>query len=117
MYPTPSASCMMDVVAPPETVSKNKSGWTVTRVGTGRRFGAKLNDVANKLHQDKQMVPTPKARDHKDAGYQPTWKPSLEKNLPRTVLKNNKPGGHLSPTFVEFLMQFPRNWTKLEKTE
>ena len=32
MYPTPSASCQMDVVAPPETVTQNKSGWTVTRL-------------------------------------------------------------------------------------
>ena len=42
MYPTPSASCQMDVVAPPETVKKNSSGWSVTRVGTGRKFGAKV---------------------------------------------------------------------------
>jgi DNA-cytosine methyltransferase len=48
MYPTPSASCQMDVVAPPETVKRNSSGWSVTRVGTGRKFGAKLNDVVNK---------------------------------------------------------------------
>jgi len=65
----------------------------------------------------KNMVPTPKARDHKDMGYQPTWKDSLEQNLPRTVLKNNTPGGKLNPTFVEFLMGFPMNWTKTEPTE
>jgi len=111
MYPTPSASCQMDVVAPPETVEKNSSGWSVRRVGTGRKFGAKLNDVVNKLW------PTPKARDHKDAAYQPTWKPSLEQNLPRTVLKNNTPGGRLNATFVEFLMGFPMNWTKLDPSE
>ena len=35
MFPTPSASCQMDVVAPPETVEKNSSGWSVKRVGTG----------------------------------------------------------------------------------
>ena len=51
MYPTPSASCMMDVVAPPETVTQNSSGWSVTRVGTGTKFGAKLNDVVNKVNQ------------------------------------------------------------------
>jgi hypothetical protein len=111
MYPTPSASCQLDVVAPPETVEKNSSGWSVRRVGTGRKFGAKLNDVVNKLW------PTPKARDHKDAAYQPTWKPSLEQNLPRTVLKNNTPGGRLNATFVEFLMGFPMNWTKLDPSE
>src|SRR6056300_1510944 len=35
MFPTPSASCQMDVVAPPETVQQNSKGWSVTRVGTG----------------------------------------------------------------------------------
>ena len=42
MFPTPSASCQMDVVAPPETVKQNSSGWSVTRVGTGTKFGAKV---------------------------------------------------------------------------
>jgi hypothetical protein len=41
----------MDVVAPPETVKKNSSGWSVQRVGTGTKFGAKLNDVVNKISQ------------------------------------------------------------------
>ena len=81
MYPTPSASCQMDVVAPPETVKQNKSGWSVTRVGTGTKFGAKLNDVVNKVNQPIE------------------------------------PGGKLNPTFVEFLMGFPENWTKIEQAE
>jgi len=78
MFPTPSASCHMDVVAP-ETVKQNSKGWSVTRVGTGTKFGAKLNDVVNKI--------------------------------------NNKPGGKLNPHFVEFLMGYPMNWTKIEPTE
>ena len=81
MFPTPSASCQLDVVAPPETVKKNSSGWSVTRVGTGTKFGAKLNDVVNKVNQP------------------------------------IKPGGKLNPTFVEFLMGFPENWTKIEQAE
>ena len=76
MYPTPSASCQMDVVAPPESVQQNSKGWSVTRVGTGTKFGAKLNDVVNKLH-----------------------------------------GGKLNPEFVEFLMGYPHQWTKIEPTE
>jgi hypothetical protein len=79
MYPTPSASCQMDVVAPPETVKQNSKGWSVTRVGTGTKFGTKLNDVVNKI--------------------------------------NNKHGGKLNPTFVEFLMGYPKHWTKIEPTE
>lgn len=81
MFPTPSASCQLDVVAPPETVKKNSSGWSVTRVGTGTKFGAKLNDVINKVNQPIE------------------------------------PGGKLNPTFVEFLMGFPENWTKIEQAE
>ena len=81
MFPTPSASCQMDVVAPPETVKQNSSGWSVTRVGTGTKFGAKLNDVVNKVNQPIE------------------------------------PGGKLNPTFVEFLMGFPENWTRLEQAE
>jgi hypothetical protein len=113
MFPTPAASCQMDVVAPPETVKKNSSGWSVTRVGTGKKFGAKLNDVVNKLW------PTPRQRDYKDAAYQPTWKEARDQAtiLPRQVLKNNTPGGKLNPTFVEFLMGFPENWTKIDPTE
>ena len=80
MYPTPTASCQMDVVAPPETVQQNSKGWSVTRVGTGTKFGAKLNDVVNKLNQEKA-------------------------------------GGKLSPNFVEFLMAYPMNWTKVDPTE
>jgi hypothetical protein len=28
-----------------------------------------------------------------------------------------KPGGKLNPTFVEFLMGYPMDWTKIEPTE
>ena len=80
MFPTPSASCHMDVVAPPETVTQNNQGWSVTRVGTGTKFGAKLNDVVNKLDQVKL-------------------------------------GGKLNPNFVEFLMGYPQNYTKIDQTE
>jgi len=31
--------------------------------------------------------------------------------------KSNKPGGKLNPNFVEFLMGYPMNWTKIEPTE
>ena len=61
--------------------------------------------------------PTPLARDHKDAAYNPTWKPSREKSLPREVLKNNVHGGKLNTNFVEFLMGYPQNWTKIDPTD
>jgi hypothetical protein len=116
MFPTPTASCQMDVVAPPETVQQNSKGWSVTRVGTGTKFGAKLNDVVNKMEM---MYPTPMARDHKDINFNTTWKlgNKSQNTMARQVLKDNKPGGKLNPNFVEFLMGYPMNWTKIEPTE
>ena len=39
--------------------------------------------------------------------------------MPLTVFVNqgNKLGGKLNPNFVEFLMGYPMNWTKIEPTE
>ena len=101
MYPTPRASAAMNENL--ETVKK--------RVERRGKLGAKLEETIA------TMMPTPTARDHKDMGYQPTWKPSRDKSVPRTVLKNNKPGGKLNPHFVEMLMAYPMNWTKIEPTE
>ena len=66
---------------------------------------------------EKKMYPTPVSRDHKDIGYQPSWKKSRDTSLPRQVLKNNKPGGKLNPEFVEFLMGYPMGWTEIEPKE
>ena len=118
MYPTPSASCQMDVVAPPETVKQNSSGWSVTRVGTGTKFGAKLNDVVNKIYNtDKNQIPTPTAHDSKNVTFPISQKG--KSTVVGNMLKNDipKPGGKLNPTFVEFLMGFPENWTKIEQAE
>ena len=38
--------------------------------------------------------------------------------LPVAVqMEQKKPGGKLNPEFVEFLMGYPLNWTKLDPTE
>ena len=75
LYPTPTAR---DWHTPmnPNQVERNSKGWSVTRKGTGTKFGATVPDVVNKLH-----------------------------------------GGKLNPNFVEFLMAYPQNWTKIEPTE
>ncbi len=114
MYPTPTVVCE-EGGEQSHLVERTKSGGFVSRrKGSGITYGSKLSDAM--LYLEK-MYPTPTARDYKDVGYQPTWKPSRDKSVPRTVLKNNKPGGKLNPTFVEFLMGFPMNWTKTELTE
>jgi hypothetical protein len=107
MYPTPTAS---DIEGGAAKDVQIKDGHFFRENKKGERWGVKLRDAM-------EMYPTPTARDYKDLGYQPTWKPSRDKSVPRTVLKNNKPGGKLNPTFVEFLMGFPMNWTKTEPTE
>jgi len=116
MYPTPTVGCE-EGGEQSNRVEQTKFGGFVLRKKNKPEmtFGAKLSDAM--LYLEKKMMPTPTARDHKDMGYQPTWKPSRDKSVPRTVLKNNKPGGKLNPTFVEMLMAYPMNWTKIEPTE
>ena len=116
MYPTPTVGCE-EGGEQSNRVEQTKSGGFVLRKKNKPEmtFGAKLSDAM--LYLEKKMMPTPTARDHKDMGYQPTWKPSRDKSVPRTVLKNNKPGGKLNPHFVEMLMAYPMNWTKIEPTE
>lgn len=117
MYPTPTAGNCMDVFQPPEYVEQNTTGWTVTRKGTGTKFGAKLNDVVHKI-QNEKMYPTPLARDWKMMSYNPiTNKLPIQKSIPTEVLKDNRPGGKLNPNFVEFLMGYPMNYTQIEPTE
>ena len=98
MFPTPSASCQMDVVAPPETVKQNSKGWSVTRVGTGTKFGAKLNDVVNKIEK---MYPTPSAIGTQVVRLQGkhTSIKSLEAQLQENLVANS--------IRVEFLMGYP----------
>ena len=107
MFPTPTAS---DIEGGEAKDVQIENGRFFRENKKGERWGVKLRDAMT-------ILPTPTARDHKDMGYQPTWKPSRDKSLPREVLKNNKPGGKLNPTFVEMLMAYPMNWTKIEKTE
>jgi len=102
MYPTPTAQDHSRNTVPPS-------------IGKTRGMDLSMRVIADEMK--KEMMPTPTARDHKDMGYQPTWKPSRDKSVPRTVLKNNKPGGKLNPHFVEHLMAYPMNWTKIEPTE
>ena len=116
MYPTPTAGCE-EGGEQSDRVEQTKSGGFVLRKKNkpDMTFGAKLSDAM--LYLEKKILPTPTARDYKDAAYQPNWKESRDKSLPREILKNNKPGGRLNPHFVEFLMAYPMNWTKIEPTE
>jgi len=116
LLPTPTAGNSMNVVMPPEFVKRNSSGWTVTRKGTGTKFGAKLNDVVNYLEKQK-LYNTPTTNDSKNLTF-----PQSQKN--RTSIIGNlmkqkiiKTGGKLNPNFVEYLMGFQQDWTKIDQIE
>lgn len=106
MYPTPTAS---DIEGGAAKDVQIENGHFFRENKKGERWGVKLRDAI-------EMYPTPVARDYKDAAYNTTWKESRDQksSLPRQVLKDNKPGGKLNPEFVEFLMGYPMNWTKVE---
>jgi DNA (cytosine-5)-methyltransferase 1 len=117
MFPTPTAGCVEGGEQSSRVEMTEKGGFILRKKNKPENtFGAKLSDAM--LYLEK-MYPTPVARDHKDAGYNITWKESRDQksSLPRQVLKDNKPGGRLNPNFVEFLMGYPMNWTKIDPTE
>ena len=109
MFPTPTASDMEGGAAKDVQI---ENGHFFRENKKGVRWGVKLRDAI-------EMYPTPVSRDYKDAAYNTTWKESRDQksSLPRQVLKDNKPGGKLNPNFVELLMGYPMNWTKIDPTE
>jgi hypothetical protein len=112
MFPTPTAGCEMEG----ELQSRDQTMVFSERRQTrdGGRFGAKLNDVVNKIEK---MYNTPTTNDAKNLTF-----PKSQTN--RTSIVGNliqqeqiKPGGKLNPNFVEFLMGYPMNWTKIDQAE
>jgi hypothetical protein len=81
-------------------------------------FGAKLSDVMNKLEVEKQLYNTPTANDAKNLTFpkSQTDRTSIVGNLIQQK-QQIKPGGKLNPNFVEFLMGYPMNWTKIDQAE
>jgi hypothetical protein len=64
-----------------------------------------------------KLYPTPTTRDHKDSTLSPAYKNRNSDSLPIKMMKEGKPGGRLNPNFVELLMGYPMNWTKIDPTE
>jgi len=100
MYPTPRASAAM--TEDMETIAKRN------------KYNSKLEE---KIAME--MYPTPTARDWKDTGINSNYKRMAEKSIlsGTVMMKQKKVGGKLNPEFVEFLMGYPLNWTKVETTE
>lgn len=89
---------------PPKSADALHREATITR--PGRSKPANLRDQVSNSH----MWPTPCARDYKDNGKSPA-----ELNRNTTTLATIA-GGRLSPMFVEWLMNWPLNFTKLNRT-
>jgi len=119
MYPTPTVDCE-EGGEQSKRVEQTKSGGFILRKKNkpDSTFGAKLSDAMLYLEK-KKMLPTPTTRDYKDTNYNPiTCKRKINQpSIPTVILKDNRHGGKLNPAFVEFLMGFPMNWTRVEPTE
>ncbi len=117
MFPTPTVDCE-EGGEQSKRVEQTKSGGFILRKKNkpNSTFGAKLSDAMLYLER---MYKTPTASDYKDIAYNPiTCKRKInQEKFSIQVLKNNKPGGKLNPNFVEFLMGYPMNWTKIDPTE
>ena len=110
MYPTPNAT--NDKTPQPDRVEQVSSGGFILRKKNKPHmiYGARLQDVMHHL-ENKKMFPTPTNSEHK---YRLKGNTQASKCLEAQA---RKIGGKLNPNFVEFLMGYPMNWTKIEPTE
>jgi hypothetical protein len=91
MWPTPRASAAM--------AEKTEN---IQNRGTQR----------GKLEEKVAMMPTPTARDWRDAGPNVNYEKAKKKGR----LAGHS-GGSLNPTWVEWLMGYPKGWTDLNHSE
>ena len=67
---------------------------------------------------ERGLWPTPQSVDYKGVNHNPNTTGQSGHNLPKMVslfpTQTTAVGGQLNPTWVETLMGFPENWTKLE---
>ena len=87
----------------------DRKGMRPSRAATNRKTGY--------LSEMIKMYPTPTTRDYKDSTVSNSHQNRNSDSLPIKIMKEGKPGGKLNPNFVEFLMGYPMNWTKIEPTE
>ena len=109
MYPTPTAS---DIEGGAAKDVQMKNGRFFRENKKGERWGVKLRDAMEKMYN------TPTTNDYKNLTF-PKSQMKRAGSLAKDVMtsQNLKPGGKLNPNFVEFLMGYPMNWTKIEPTE
>ena len=117
MYPTPTVGCE-EGGEQSSRVERTKSGGFILRKKNkpDSTFGAKLSDAMLYLEK-KKLFYSPTTNDSKNLTLPKSQKDRHSVVGDMLQMKQNKPGGKLNPTFVEFLMGFPMNWTKTEPTE
>jgi hypothetical protein len=116
MYPTPTPACEEGGEQSSRVEMTDNGGFILRKKNKPEMtFGAKLSDAM--LYLEKQLYNTPTTNDAKNLTF-----PKSQTN--RTSIVGNliqqeqiKPGGKLNPNFVEFLMGYPMNWTKIDQTE
>jgi hypothetical protein len=108
LYPTPRVSDTEGGVV--KNVELNNGSFS-RKNKQGTRWGVKLKDAVNYLEEN-EMYPTPTqdSASERTKKYKQGGTP-----LVMAVKKNAKvTGARLSPSFVEFLMGFPPQWTETE---
>jgi len=112
MFPTPTA-----IQRPTEGNVRLMRNQVLSGNLTKEEASAMVGKDVFQSHGKLPMYNTPTTNDHKNLTF-----PKSQKN--RTLIVGNmiqqqkiKPGGKLNPNFVEFLMGYPMNWTKIEPTE
>jgi DNA-cytosine methyltransferase len=117
MYPTPTAGCVEGGEQSSRVEMTENGGFILRKKNKPEMtFGAKLSDAM--IFLEKQLYNTPTANDAKNLTFpkSQTDRTSIVGNLIQQK-QQIKPGGKLNPNFVEFLMGYPMNWTKIDQAE
>jgi len=109
MLPTPTVGCE-EGGEQSNRVERTKSGGFILRKKNKpeKTYGAKLSDAMLYLEKQK-MYPTPTTQDAKNNA-----NPSQMKRKIKPL--NAVIGGRLNPNFVEYLMGFQQDWTRIDQT-
>jgi|TARA_R100001086_G_scaffold232093_1_gene153087 hypothetical protein len=110
LYPTPRAS---DVEGGMASNVEINNGRFSRKNKDGVRWGVKLRDAVNHM----ETFPTPRASEYKDCGAVGSKSQiHMDKRsyLCAKVKDPQQPSGKLNPTWVEWLMGYPKGWTELK---
>jgi len=114
MWPTPSSR---DYKGGSGTIKEKDGKYYRQSNTTGEKYGVRLDALVE--YQDRKMWPTPNASDNRDRGN--LSDPSIQRRMKigkqiglTVAVKKEKGGGTLNPTWVEWLMGYPAEYTDLK---